>query len=149
MSSPSIHANALIVQNIGILIRGASRSGKSRLTVALLDAAHEKELPAALVGDDRIFLEVVDGQLLAKGHPAILGKIEIRGYGIVALDFVAQARIRLLVDLVPDTKNVSAGFKPFSLREMPVERIEFAAHSSLADMLMVILEKIGKTMTEM
>eukprot|EP01037_Dinobryon_pediforme_P015484 gene15484-15628_t len=93
--------------------------------------------------------EAVAGDLMAKGHPAIQGQIEIRGYGIVALDFVAQAAIRLLVDLMPNKHDVRSEFKPFILLGVDVERIEFAEHSPILDMLMVIFEKIGKTMTEM
>ena len=95
-----IHANALTLNGQGVLIRGASKSGKSSLTLALIGAAERAGQSASLVGDDRIGLRVSDGALMASGHPRIAGMIEVRGAGIAHLSFTAEARIVLVVDLV-------------------------------------------------
>jgi hypothetical protein len=62
MTVPTIHASAVLVGHRGILIRGPSGSGKSRLALALLQSAGAGF--ARLVGDDRIHLEAVHGRLL-------------------------------------------------------------------------------------
>jgi serine kinase of HPr protein (carbohydrate metabolism regulator) len=41
---------------------------------------------------------VIGNRLIAKVHPTIAGKIELRGVGIGSLKFEEQAVIRLLVD---------------------------------------------------
>lgn len=95
-----VHANALVVNGQGILIRGASKSGKSSLTLALIAAAERAGQSASLVGDDRIGLRVSDGALIASGHPRIAGMIEVRGMGIAQHSFTGEARIVLVVDLI-------------------------------------------------
>ncbi len=95
-----IHANALVVNGQGILIRGASKSGKSSLTLALIAVAGRAGQSAILVGDDRIGLRVRNGALIASGHPLIAGMIEVRGAGIAQLRFTGEARIVLVVDLI-------------------------------------------------
>jgi hypothetical protein len=96
-----IHASAVTVGEAGILIRGRSGSGKSRLAAALIAAARGAGAFSRLIGDDRIRLEHRNGRLIGRGHPAILGRIEHRGVGIVETPFIAAAVIRLVIDLVP------------------------------------------------
>lgn len=82
-----------------MLIRGSSGSGKSRLALALIEAAEHAGLFARLIGDDRIGVELKAGRLIARGHPLILGKIESRGQGILEAPFLPAAVLRLVVDL--------------------------------------------------
>ncbi|MGO9674999.1 MAG: HPr kinase/phosphorylase [Methylocella sp.] len=101
MAEFEIHASAVAIGEAGVLIRGASGSGKSRLALALIAGAHGAGAFARLVGDDRIRLERCSGRLIARGHPLILGRIEQRGAGILRTPFIAAAVLRLLVDIVP------------------------------------------------
>lgn len=96
-----LHASALAIKEAGVLIRGASGSGKSRLALALITAARARGAFSRLIGDDRIRLENCHGRLIAWGHPHILGQIEQRGVGILRLPFLPAAVIRLVVDLAP------------------------------------------------
>jgi len=99
MSGPAtVHASAVLVGERGVLIRGASGSGKSALLLGLLAVD-----PAAtwLIADDRVILTAVHGRLLAAAPPALAGLMEIRGQGIVRRSFVSPAPIDLVVDLVP------------------------------------------------
>lgn len=109
MSANPIHANALVLDGVGVVIRGASGSGKSRLTHALLEAAGcrlSNEVGArttadtALIGDDYITLDA-DEQLLASPAPNLPGRIEVRGIGILGLPWREKVPLALLVDLVP------------------------------------------------
>jgi HPr kinase/phosphorylase len=96
----SIHASAVMVGARAVLIRGPSGSGKSRLAFDLILGGRSGQLPATiLVGDDRVHLATVDGQLLVRPAPALAGLIEIRGLGIRRCDHVEQAIVGLIVDL--------------------------------------------------
>ena len=57
MAELEIHASAIAIAEAGIVIRGASGSGKSRLALALIEVARCAGVFARLVGDDRIRLE--------------------------------------------------------------------------------------------
>ena len=52
-----------------------------------------------LVGDDRVHLEVAQGQLVVRPARELAGLIEIRGLGIRRCDFAEQAVVGLVVDL--------------------------------------------------
>jgi hypothetical protein len=89
------------IKEAGVLIRGASGAGKSRLALALIAAARAAGAFSRLIGDDRIKLETCHGRLIARGHSHIPGQIEQRGVGILRLHFLTAAVIRLVVDLAP------------------------------------------------
>jgi len=96
---PTLHANALVLGEAGLLVRGPSGAGKSSLTLSLIAAAQARGRFAALVADDRVVLEEAHGRLIASPHPAIAGMIEIRGAGIVSRPFEPACVLRLVVDL--------------------------------------------------
>jgi serine kinase of HPr protein (carbohydrate metabolism regulator) len=96
----SVHASAVLVGERAVLIRGPSGSGKSRLAFDLILCGRSGQVaPAILVGDDRVHLATLGGQLLVRPAPALAGLIEIRGLGIRRCDHVDQAVIGLIVDL--------------------------------------------------
>ena len=87
------HASCVSLAGAGILIRGPSASGKSSLTLRLIDEG------AVLVSDDQTVIEVANGELLARPPAVLAGKLEVRGHGIVELDHVPVQRLDLIVDL--------------------------------------------------
>jgi HPr kinase/phosphorylase len=91
------HASAVLLCETGILIRGASGSGKSSLVLELLRGDPGT---AHLVADDRVVLSVAHGRLLADVPPMLAGLLEVRGLGLVKLPHIAPIVIRLIVDLV-------------------------------------------------
>jgi len=96
----SIHASCVLVGEQGVLIRGASGTGKSHLAFALIMAGRTGLIPhTALVADDRVMLERRGEQLVAFTPPQLAGLIEVRGAGIRRLPYAAQAAIALVVDL--------------------------------------------------
>jgi serine kinase of HPr protein (carbohydrate metabolism regulator) len=98
--APSIHASCVLVGARGVLIRGTSGSGKSRLVLRLLQAAQRGSIRfARLVSDDRTLLSASHGRLLARPAPQLAGMIEIRGSGIRELPYEPVAVIGLVVDL--------------------------------------------------
>jgi hypothetical protein len=98
--SPSVHASAVRVGDRAVLIRGPSGAGKSRLAFNLILAGRAGQLPpAVLVGDDRVHLDTVAGQLWVRPAPELAGLIEVRGLGIRRCDFVNEAVVGLVADL--------------------------------------------------
>jgi serine kinase of HPr protein (carbohydrate metabolism regulator) len=94
---PTVHASALLLGETGILVRGASGSGKSSILLALLGG----NLPARLVADDRVALSAVGGRLLAAPPAELAGLLEVRGQGIIRRPFVSPVVVGLVVDLLP------------------------------------------------
>ena len=89
----TLHANCVALARSAVLILGASGSGKSALSLELM------ALGATLVADDRTMVEAEDEALIARCPPAIRGRIEAQGVGILVADTLASARVRLVVDL--------------------------------------------------
>ena len=103
MTSPTIHASAVLVGAKAVLIRGPSGSGKSRLALALLQAAQGGLLPfARLVADDRAHLQAVNGRLLVRPAPALAGLLELYGSGIQEVAFEPVAALGWVIDLAAD-----------------------------------------------
>jgi HPr kinase/phosphorylase len=90
-----VHGTAVAIEGEAILLRGPSGAGKSDLGLRLIDRG------ARLVADDQVRLRRKDQQVVARAPDTIAGMIEIRGIGIVRVDSVAEARLALIVDLLP------------------------------------------------
>ena len=92
-----IHASCVALEGKGVLLRGAPGAGKSDLALRLIEGG------AALVADDQVVLTSSGELLLAAPSARIAGLLEVRGIGIVSMDFVTQCLVHLVVDLVqPD-----------------------------------------------
>lgn len=104
----TIHGSMVLVGSRGVLVRGPSGSGKSRLALVLIDGSPRPGLPAArLVADDRVQLAESHGRLVARPPEVLAGLIELRGVGIVARPFEPAAIVRLVVDLsAPDAARM-------------------------------------------
>jgi serine kinase of HPr protein (carbohydrate metabolism regulator) len=96
----TIHASCVLVGGAGVLIRGASGAGKSRLVRELIARGAATDRFVRLVADDRVTLAAAGGRLVARPHPDLAGLVEVRGLGIASLPHESAALIRLLVDLV-------------------------------------------------
>ena len=100
---PSVHASAVKVGSLAVLIRGPSGAGKSRLAFDLIMAGRSGVVERAiLVGDDRVHLATVGDEIEVRPAPLLAGLIEIRGLGIRRCDFVEHATVGLVVDLDAD-----------------------------------------------
>lgn len=89
----NLHASSVSFDGSGILILGASGTGKSSLALELMSRG------AILISDDQTIVELRDGQLLATAPAAITGQIEVRNIGILRADYAGPTIIRLVVDL--------------------------------------------------
>ena len=95
-----VHATAIAIDRAGVLLLGASGSGKSDLALRLIDAG------ARLIADDQVILSRVGEKLIANAPTTLAGRIEARGIGILTLDggrLWRKMPIVMAVDLVePD-----------------------------------------------
>jgi HPr kinase/phosphorylase len=126
--TPSVHASAVRVGDRAVLIRGPSGAGKSRLALDLVLAGRAGQLPTAiLVGDDRVHLDTVAGQLWVRPAGELTGLIEVRGLGIRRCDYVTEAVVGLVVDLaapdaerLPPAESLSIELNGVALPRIPV-----------------------------
>jgi HPr kinase/phosphorylase len=99
-AAPTIHASAVLAGARALLIRGPSGSGKSRLVLNLLQAAAGGRLVfARLVADDRVHVQAVHGRLVVRPPAPLAGYLEVRGLGILQLQYEPLAVVSLVVDL--------------------------------------------------
>ena len=102
----NIHATGLVLDGVGLILRGPSGSGKSILALTLLDAWKTRGLTARLVSDDRIDISLEQPGLVMHAPKAIAGLIELRGRGIVSRPHVEHAPLHLVVDFVPELERM-------------------------------------------
>jgi HPr kinase/phosphorylase len=97
----TVHATALVIDETGILVRGASGAGKTSLALALIARARAEGRFARLVADDRVALQLRHGRIVMRAPAAIAGLVEIRGAGIGKIPVVESCLLRLIVDVDP------------------------------------------------
>jgi HPr kinase/phosphorylase len=105
-TSQSLHASCIVIRESGILIRGASSAGKSSLASILMAQARAAGEFAAWVADDRVLVTRRANRLLGAPHPAIAGRFEARGLGVLSERHEPSAVLRLLVDLMDYTERL-------------------------------------------
>jgi HPr kinase/phosphorylase len=138
--STTLHASAVLVGAHAVLIRGPSGSGKSRLALDLIEAGRTGALRfARLVADDRVYLDVAGGRLLARPAEALAGLIELRGVGLLRMAHEPSAVVGLVVDLaaadasrLPDIEHRKAEVGGMLLPRLPVAADSAALPSVLA-----------------
>lgn len=126
-TSVTLHAGCVLLGEAGVLIRGRSGIGKSTLARALVEAVDLRGGYAAHVADDRTIVSAENGRLVARPHPILGGRIEVRGLGIGRMTRHAPAAVlRLVVDLLdeppprwPEADDLRAEVLGLSLPRLP------------------------------
>lgn len=117
----TLHASCVALGDEGVLILGASGSGKSDLVLALIDqpgyGTGDQLIRGRLVADDQTLIERRGDALFATSPTPIAGLMEIRGQGVVAIDHVAEACLTLVVRLMPAA----------AIERMPEEKDRFTS----------------------
>jgi serine kinase of HPr protein (carbohydrate metabolism regulator) len=109
LSAETVHASTVATEGRAVLITGPSGSGKSDLTLRLLDRGF------SLVSDDQTIVKRRGDQLVASAPANIAGKLEIRGIGIVEMDTVSDVPVALIVELTSEIQRL-----PDDSRERPI-----------------------------
>ena len=101
-----LHATAIAIGHRAIIIRGPSGSGKSDLALRCLSvpASQLVASPARLVADDQVLVTRDGLSLVVSAPPTLLGRLEVRGLGIVDVDPEQDAKVILIVDLVDNSQ---------------------------------------------
>lgn len=87
------HASCVDFDGKGVLILGASGSGKSSLALACIS------LGAVLVGDDYVDLSSQANQIVAARPPNIAGLIEVPRVGVLNCAFIERTFLALAIDM--------------------------------------------------
>ena len=93
MNTLLMHASCVAVNGHGVLIIGASGTGKSALALQLIAYGAE------LIADDQTQITPQDQQLIASCPPSLSGMIEARGIGLLHCPPRGVAPITLVADL--------------------------------------------------
>jgi serine kinase of HPr protein (carbohydrate metabolism regulator) len=138
LSSETLHASCVTLDGRAVLITGISGSGKSDLSLRLLDRGF------VLVADDQTIVRKQGERLIATAPTTIAGKLEIRGVGIVDMETVADVPVALLVELTSSIQRM-----PDDLRSRPVLGVSLplisvdALTASAASKVSLALDRLG------
>ena len=122
----TIHATCVAIHQRGLLITGASGSGKSDLALRLIDRG------AVLVSDDYTALTASNGKLHASPPTNIAGLLEIRHIGIVNMPYVIDVPIALAIALDEKPQRMPDQPATLDLLGIPVPRIALAGFEASA-----------------
>jgi HPr kinase/phosphorylase len=133
-----IHATCVVIGEAGILIRGPSGSGKSKLARELLALAERSGAFARLVSDDRTEVEALNGRLVARSVAPIEGRMEVRGVGILKRRFEPAALVRLVIDCVaaPEARHPHESESGAEIGNVPLPRLVHSGEPGFADIVL-------------
>lgn len=130
------HACAILLGSLGVLVRGPSGSGKSRLCHLLIERFHQTDQFAQWICDDRVILEPFGQKTIAKCPKNIAGLAELRFGGVEPVLCHSKGVLDLVVDLVgcealermPEPKTISFGSDaaPIPFISVPFDNPELA-----------------------
>lgn len=126
LSSETLHVSAVAIDGRAVLIGGRSGTGKSDLALRLIDRG------ATLVSDDYTYVHRVQSQALACAPATIVGKIEVRGVGIVELESVSDIPVALFVDLDGRPERLPAGEERISIAGVSIPTVALDGHQASA-----------------
>jgi len=89
-----IHGSCVEVEGLGVLLCGPPGSGKSDLTLRLIDDG------ARLIADDYTELTPENGRLFATAPENIEGLLEVRGVGLLEIGAALRVELGIVIDLV-------------------------------------------------
>ena len=123
-----LHANTLRLADHGVLITGPSGSGKSVLTLALIERAPLFKRSSALIADDYSEITAQNGHLIARAPARLKGGMEIRGAGLFEMPHEEQTKLDLAVLLGGDAAryptNATFSCLGIELRQLNLPPIE-------------------------
>jgi HPr kinase/phosphorylase len=124
-----LHASTVVINGKAVAIVGPSGSGKSALAFKLLS------LGATLLADDITWLEATQTALITSCPPALSGRIEARGVGILNAIPAPAAPLHLVVDLGVDEPARLPEHKAITLLGHDIALLHTAAIDHFADVI--------------
>jgi serine kinase of HPr protein (carbohydrate metabolism regulator) len=132
VDAPNLHATGLVLGVRGLLITGASGSGKTSLALALIHRWRADGRFAVLIADDQVNLHPRHGRLIARAPAPIAGLIELHGLGPRPAEHSGSAVVDGVCRLVPaaDAPRTQA-METETLNGIAVPRIDLPARSNV------------------
>lgn len=137
-TTETVHASTVAIGGRAILITGRSGTGKSDLALRLLDRGF------ALVSDDRTLVRRDGDRLIASAPAQIAGKLEVRGIGIVDIEWKSDVPVALMVELTQDIDRLPDDSRQRELLgiALPLVSID-AMTASAASKAALALDRLG------
>ena len=126
MTAKKFHSTSVVIEDLGILIRGQSGSGKSDLALRLIDSG------ATLISDDLTICKKSGDYLYLYPHPKTQGLLEVRELGIMTVPYVENVRLFLVVELVEEEFERMPGMMSCSILGVKFPKIKIFGKSSSA-----------------
>ena len=120
----TLHASAVALDGRGLLIRGASGSGKSGLALQLM------AMGATLVSDDCVRVRREGNRILLDAPDPTRGRIEARGLGILGAEAAADVALAAIVELDTVETDRLPPYRATTLLGVDVAVIHNSAHAS-------------------
>ena len=140
LSSENLHASTVALDGRAVLISGPSGSGKSDLALRLLDRGF------VLVSDDRTIVRKEGSRLIASAPETIKGKLEVRGVGIVEMEYQRDVPIALVVELTSDIQRLPDEGRERMILGVAIPLINVdALTASAPSKVAVALDRLGLT----
>jgi serine kinase of HPr protein (carbohydrate metabolism regulator) len=138
ISAETLHASTVALDGRAVLISGPSGSGKSDLTLRMLDRGFK------LVSDDQTIVKKDGARLLASAPPTIAGKLEIRGMGIFEMERSDNVPVALVVELTSEIQRLPDDSRERRILGISVPMITIDAMTSSAPAKLVFaLDRMG------
>jgi HPr kinase/phosphorylase len=138
-----VHGTTVSLNGKALLIRAAPGFGKSDLALQLMETSGHgltgDVIDAKIVADDQTEIYLNDDMLFARAPSAIVGKFEMRGYGILYLDHQQDVPLVLVIDLkaavdierMPETATASVTFFGVDLPRFDIDPTKASASARL------------------
>ena len=126
MIANKFHSTSVVIEDLGILIRGKSGSGKSDLALRLIDSG------ATLVSDDLTICKKIGDYLYLYPHLKTKGLLEVREIGIMTVPYIENIKLTLVVELVEEEFERIPRMMSCSILGMKFPKIKIFGKSSSA-----------------